>query len=134
MHELELLQKAIRSGKRVKLAPGVIGKSAVMWCIVILLWALAVAKLAPGDPWWFTTLLLAGPTFVTLGVARETGKMREYAKENPGPAMLEGAELTEYKRMEAAAAKGALAPDNSKPVAGALGAEIVTDKAGGPQP
>ena len=97
---LAALQKIAESGTKVRLAPGVIGKGAMMWLGLILVWGIVVARLSPTDL-VFDAILIVGASIVTWLVTRETQKMRDYAQKNPSTALLEGAELLAYQRFEA---------------------------------
>jgi hypothetical protein len=91
----------------------VIGKGTVMWLGVILVWGVVLVRFSPTAP-LFDAALFLGAGILTAVVARETQKMRTYAAENPSTALLEGAQLLEYKRFEAQA-KGLPASDKSLP-------------------
>jgi hypothetical protein len=110
---LEWLQQITESGTQIRLARGVVGKGAVMWIAVIVVWGIALVRLSPTEL-LYDAALLAGAGFLTLLVRRETQRMREYAEKNPSTALLEGAELLAYKRFEAQA-KELPAGDKSKP-------------------
>ena len=112
---LEFLKEFAEGSKKIKFAPGVIGKSTMIWLEVVAAWIIVFWRLSGGGPWWLNVEILGGVVALTLAVMRETGRMRAYAKENPGPAMVEGAELTEYKRLEVAQAKG-LPPGKESPL------------------
>lgn len=112
--ELGWIAKLAESGKRVRLAPGVIGKSSAVFLGLILLWVVVIVRLSPTAPWWYNVMLVSGALIVTLLAVRETGKNRAFAEANPSLALMEGADITEYKRFEAQA-KGLLAGDKSPP-------------------
>jgi hypothetical protein len=101
-----------RGWQKVRFAPGVVGKSSMMWLGTIGIWAIILAKLS-ADNLVFDAILFGVGVIVTFAVARETGKMRSYAAQNPN-ALLEGAQLLAYKEIEARS-KELPAPDNSPP-------------------
>lgn len=102
---IEWLREAAESAKRIRLAPGVLGKSswltygvAAAW--VVVLWRISEHMLQNG-------LLFGGAILFTLYALRETKNMRDYAVANPALALMEGADITEHQRFEAQA-KGQL--------------------------
>jgi hypothetical protein len=108
--------KVIRSlaetaGRRIKLAPGVIGKSSLLYLGTVVLWGIVLWRLTPDNP-LFDGLLISCALMVTLLVRRETRRMRDFAVANPALALMEGADITEFKRFEEQA-KGLPAVDRS---------------------
>jgi len=128
---LGTLQQLAETGSKIRFAPGVIGKGAMMWLGVVAVWVAVIIKLSPADP-LFDALLLAAGMFVSLLVTRETQKMRNYAEKNPSTALLEGAELLAFKRIEASA-KELPAGDVSPPTTPSGDALIAQAKPENPQ-
>ena len=71
-----------------------------MYVGVVVLWGIALWRITP-DHLLFDALLLGGALLATYLVQRETKKMREFAVENPALALMEGADITEFKKFEA---------------------------------
>jgi hypothetical protein len=109
------LKRLTEAGTRVRLAPGVIGKSSALNIGSLVVWGIALTRMSPTGPWWFNAGLFAGAGLVTLYCRRETRHMRDYAEKNPSLALMEGADITEYKKFEAQS-KGLPAGDRSLPV------------------
>jgi hypothetical protein len=129
---LGMLKELVESGTRIRLAPGVIGKSAMIHLGVVALWAIILVKLSPTEV-LFNAQLIGVGILLTLGAMRETQKMRDYAEKNPGPALLEGAEFLAFKRFEATA-KELPAGDKSPPESGPMAEGTDVTKPKGPQP
>lgn len=109
-----LVKQLAEYGEKIRLAPGVIGKGAMMWTTLIVVWGVVLFKVSPTAPLYYNLLLLGGAGVLTGLVTRETGKMRAYAEKNPSTALLEGAELVAFRRIEAQA-KELTGPDKSPP-------------------
>lgn len=105
MDPIEWLKEAAESAKRVRLAPGVLGKSSWLTYGVAIAWIVVLYRLS--DNLVLDGLQLAGVILFTLYAMRETRKMRDYAVANPALALMEGADITEHQRFEAQA-KGQL--------------------------
>jgi hypothetical protein len=113
----EWFKGVLESGSRIRLAPGVIGKSAMMLLANISVWGIVLFRLSSTAPWWFNAMLLLGVSTLTAVVVRETDKMRQYAEANPLAAIFEAADIIAYRRLDAAA-KGLSGGDDSPPVEG----------------
>lgn len=114
----EWIKGLAESASRIRLAPGVIGKSSLIQLGVVVLWGIVLFRLS--EVIWIDCALIATGLFATYIAARETKKMREYAVENPSLALMEGADITEYQRFQSEAkgrtlpADAALTTDNPK--------------------
>jgi hypothetical protein len=111
----EQLRALAESGRRIKLAPGVVGKTSQVLLGLLAIWAVILWRLSPGEPWFSGALLLVGAVLTGLFYVW-SGQMQTFAKENPALALMEGADITEYKRFEAQA-KGNVAIALTPPVA-----------------
>ena len=127
---IEWLKRLGESSTRIRLAPGVIGKSSTMWIGLIVAWVVVLARLSATE-FILDGALFAGGVFLSLLVLRETGHMRAFAEKNPELALLEGADIIEYKRFEAQS-KSLSSGDPSNAVGGSLGptSELAQDRAG----
>ena len=90
------------SGVRMRFAPGVTGKSSLIYVGLIVLWAIVLMRLSPTE-YVFNAALIGAAGLMTWVGMRECRKMREFAVANPALAMMEGADVTEYSRFEAEA-------------------------------
>jgi hypothetical protein len=95
------LKRLTEAGTRVRLAPGVIGKSSIIDIGVVVLWGIVLTRFSPTTPWWYNVGLVGVAFFATLVAQRETKHMRDFAEKNPALALMEGADITEYKKFEA---------------------------------
>lgn len=102
---IEWLKEAAESAKRVRLAPGVLGKSSWLTYGVAAAWIVVLCRLSANL--LQDGLMLGSAILLTLYAMRETKKMRDYAVANPALALMEGADITEHQRFEAQA-KGQL--------------------------
>jgi hypothetical protein len=109
------IKRLTEAGTRVRLAPGVIGKSSAIYIGVVVLWGIVLTRLTPTGPWWFNGALVGVATYATLVASRWTKHMRNFAEKNPSLALMEGADITEYKKFEAQS-KALPAGDKSPPV------------------
>ena len=114
------LKGIAESATRVRLAPGVLGKSSFLTYGVAIAWIVALWKLS--DNLTVDAIIIGAVLLFTLYAMRETKKMRDYAVANPALALMEGADITEYKKFEAQA-KGvgtipptALTSDPNQPI------------------
>ena len=82
---------------RIKLARGVVGKTTSALLAVMTVFALAIAGL--DTDWMILTLAVGGGVVFLVYLIL----ILWFAKTNPGPALLEGAELIMWQRGEAAA-------------------------------
>lgn len=111
----EILATALESSRNVKFGRGVVSKTSYVAALVIVVW-IAVAWRWSGDLSSDLGLLIAG--VIATGFAGWYVKATQnFAERNPAQALLEGAELLEWQRQEAAA-KG------FTPVAGAPSIEL----------
>lgn len=100
-----LLKGLAEKYSQVKLGPGVVSKTARVILVVIGVWALIIWRLR-GDLVFDLTLVGCGAIVTAVGLWW-TRRTQEFADRNPGAALLEGADLIEYKKFEAQA-KGLL--------------------------
>lgn len=94
------LKELAESATRVRLPPGVIGKSSTIYLGLLALWAIILFRLS-GSDFWLDGFLVGGGLLATYGATRECEKMRKYAVENPALALTEGADIIEYRKFEA---------------------------------
>jgi hypothetical protein len=85
--------------RRIKLGSGVVGKtSKVIWGLIPL-WAIVLWRLS--DNLMLNLFLVAGGIIITAFVMWWVHGTHKFADKNPSVALLEGAELIEYKKFEA---------------------------------
>jgi hypothetical protein len=105
------LRRLAISSSRIRLAPGVIGKSSLINLGLVVLWGIVLWRLS-GANLWLDGGLIIGALIATVVGQRECQRMREFAVANPSLALMEGADITEYRKFEAQA-KGLLGSDKS---------------------
>lgn len=95
----DILSKLVEHGRGIKFGRGIVGKTSHATFAVMGLWAAIVLKLGT-NLWLDLGLGIAGVigTGIYIWFVRGT---RRFARENPGLAMLEGAEFIEYQKWEA---------------------------------
>lgn len=111
------LQELSERTQSLKLGRGVLGKVGSMVVTLLLVWAAIVFRLDATAAWEFNALLLVAGGVATGLVMYALTKMIGFAEQNPGAALLEGAHLLHYQRIEAQA-KGLLSADTSEPTEG----------------
>ena len=87
------------SATRVRLAPGVVGKTTFGFLGLCALWGIIFWRLGT-DP-WLNVPLFAGGCIATLVFLQWSKQTRKFAEDNPALALMEGADITEYKKFEA---------------------------------
>ncbi len=97
---IETLKGLAESGRRIRLAPGVVGKTSHTFLGLLALWGIVLWKLTPSEP-WFSAALIGVGLVMTWVFHRWSQQMQQFAKENPDLALMEGADITEYKKFEA---------------------------------
>jgi len=79
----------------------------------------AIWRSSPTAAWEYNAMLFGSALIVSCFAMRELHKMRVFAEKNPVTAMMEGADITEHRRVEAQAqAKGFIGADTSPVVEG----------------
>ena len=105
------LGKALEAGRNVRLGRGVVSKTSYVAAGLVVVWALVLWK------WSANAIMDGGLLFVgcvaTAFAVWFIASTRAFAEKNPALALLEGAELIEWRRMEVAA-KGVL-PSTEQP-------------------
>lgn len=106
---METISKALESARNVRLGRGVVSKTSYIAALPLLVWGIVVWK-------WSENLTTdAGLSFVgivaTIFAAWFIRSTRDFAERNPALALMEGAELIEWRKMEVAA-QGIPAPAN----------------------
>ena len=104
---------------KIRLAPGVLGKTGSVALALMVVFAVAVFKLT--ETW---AILLIVFVAIASFFAYQNFSFR-FAEKNPGLALTEGAELVQYKLMEQQAAKGVIIDTDSS--------EVVTPPTPNPQ-
>jgi hypothetical protein len=100
------LKTLAQSATRIRLAPGVLGKTHTVMMGAMVLWAIALLRLSATEL-WLDVALLTGAGITTAVAWCWCRQAREFAVANPALALMEGADITEYQRFEAEA-KGLL--------------------------
>ncbi|WP_374593479.1 hypothetical protein [Sphingosinicella sp.] len=106
------LTKALESARNVRLGKGVTSKTSYIAAIPLLIWGIVVWR-------WSESLMMNFGLVLAGSIATSFAfwfikSSRSYAERNPALALLEGAELLEWHRMEVAA-KG-VTPDSCTPL------------------
>jgi hypothetical protein len=92
---------------RIRLAPGVLGKTHTVMLGIIALWMVVLFRVSATEP------LLDGALAIGAGIGTWVGlrwcrEARAFALANPALALMEGADITEHQRFEAEAKAGVL--------------------------
>lgn len=95
------LNRAIESARNVRLGRGVVSKTSYIAAVPLVVWAFAVWR-------WSDNLLMDGGLLLigviaTIFAGWFIRSTRSFAERNPALALLEGAELIEWRKMEVAA-------------------------------
>jgi hypothetical protein len=93
---------------QVRFGPGVVGKTSRATLAPIGAWIVILLRLS-GD-YWMNAFLLIGGAIATLVYMWWVNKSHAFAESHPDLALLEGAQLMEYQRWEAAVNGRALPP------------------------
>jgi hypothetical protein len=111
------IDKLAESYRHVRFGRGLVAKTGYATIALMTLWGIILWRLS--ENLWFDLALFAGGAIATAIYLWWVSGAQQFARENPELALLEGAELLEYRRFEAQA-KGFLnAP--STPVVEVLG-------------
>ncbi len=94
----EVLARAAEAGRNIRFGRGVVSKTTYVAAGVVALWTIIVWRLS-GDLNTDIALMLIGLLATLFGVWFINGTQR-YAERNPAQAILDGAELLEWHRME----------------------------------
>lgn len=94
------LSKLGESYSQVKFGPGIVGKTSRATLGLMTVWAVVVWRFSPDA--WQNVFLLAGGCIVTIMYWWWVNKTHTFAESHPDLALLEGAQLIEYKKFEAA--------------------------------
>ena len=100
----DFLRRVVEAGRNVKFGRGVVGKTSHAVIGLIGLWLIIVVRL--GTNLTADAVLLGAGCIITGMVAWWIKATQRFAADNPAQAMLEGAELIEYQRVEAEAKGG----------------------------
>jgi hypothetical protein len=95
----EILKKLGEHYRGIKFGRGVVGKTSYVILGLIGLWTAIIFRLSP-DMWLSGALFAAGLIITGVSIWWVRGT-QAFAEKNPELAMLEGAELVEYKKWEA---------------------------------
>lgn len=98
---IDVISRLAETHRQIRFGRGVVGKTGHATIGVIGLWGLIIWRLT--ENLWFDIALIGGGLVVTLIYAWWVKSTQAFAKENPGLALMEGAELLEYQRFEAQA-------------------------------
>lgn len=94
------LSQLRQSYSQVQLGPGVVGKTTRATLGLIAIWLLVIWRL--GESWILNGSLLVAGIAATAFVWWWVRKTHSFAEANPEVALLEGAQLIEYQKWEAA--------------------------------
>lgn len=106
----EILKKLGESYRQIRFGRGVVGKTSHSTLAVIGAWALVLFRLSE-NVWLDVALIACGVVVTCINIWWVRGTQK-FARENPGLALMEGAELLEYQKFEAYA-KGVPPPRES---------------------
>jgi hypothetical protein len=70
------------SGTRFRFAPGVTGKSSLIYVGLVTLWAIVLLRLSPAE-YIFDAAMIGSAALMTWVGIRECRKMRDFAEKNP---------------------------------------------------
>jgi len=99
---IAFLKGLAQSATRIRLAPGVLGKTHTVILSIIGMWVLVLYRLSP-TAWAFNGALVFVALLTTGVGVGWCWQARVFAKANPALALMEGADITEYQRFEAEA-------------------------------
>jgi hypothetical protein len=94
------LKKLGETYSQVRFGPGVVGKTSRPMLALLGVWAIVLFRLSENV--WLDSALLVGGVLATLIYQWWVSKTHAFAESHPDLALLEGAELVEYQRWEAA--------------------------------
>jgi hypothetical protein len=97
----ELLKTLADQYRQIKFGSGVVGKTSYAVYSLILVWGVILWRLSGSAA--LNSCLLVGGVIVTGVVCWWIRSTQKFAEKNPSAALLEGAQLLEYKRFEAQA-------------------------------
>lgn len=100
----ELLRRVMETGRNVKFGRGLVSKTGYVVLGVVGVWVGIVWRIGPDL--LVDGVLVGAGLIITLFVCWWIAATQRFAAENPAQAILEGAELIEYKRFEAEAKGG----------------------------
>jgi len=117
---METITKALEHARNVRLGRGVVSKTSYVAAALLVVWVLVLWRWSDSAP-MDGGLLLVGvlATIFAVWFIRST---RSFAEKNPALALLEGAELIEWRKLEVAA-QGIPSPPKTI---------LIEDKGGGP--
>src|SRR5437879_5006095 len=101
----DFIDKLAESYRHVRFGRGLVAKTGYATIALMTLWGIILWRLS--ESLWFDLALFAAGTIATVIYLWWVRGAQQFAKENPELALLEGAELLEYRRFEAQA-KGLL--------------------------
>ena len=103
----------MQAGRNIKFGRGVVSKTTYVAAIVAGAWAVAVFRM--GENIMANAAMLIACSVVTAFSVWYIRSSQTFAKENPSLALLDGAELIEWQKLEMAAKGGILqSPDDTK--------------------
>jgi hypothetical protein len=111
---------------RIRLGPGVLGKTTNAFIALVVVSIAAIARLRTE---WMILLILGIDALIFLVVIF---KNHRFARENPGPALLEGAHLVIWHQQELEAAKGLPFPPATPPIVDPMGPHALPEEVGRP--
>ena len=96
---LEFLSKLSESYRQIRFGRGVVGKTGHATLAILAVWAIVLFRLSENI--WLDIGLLSSGGIATILYWWWVRGTQTFAKENPGLALMEGAELLEYQKFEA---------------------------------
>jgi hypothetical protein len=93
---LEAIKQLAESFRQVKLGPGVVGKTSYVMLALVVVWGLVIWRLTD-NAIQDAALIVAAGVITAIG-AWWIRRTHAFAEKNPGLALLEGAQLLEYRR------------------------------------
>jgi hypothetical protein len=110
----DLLRRAVEAGRNIKFGRGVVGKTSYAVMALIPLWVAIILRLSANMG--LNAVLMAAGIIASALIVWWVRATQRFAAENPAQAMLEGAELIEYQRMEAQVKGGAILAQGPKDI------------------
>ena len=94
----DALQRILESGRSIRLGRGLVSKTAYVAALVVVIWGLAIWRL--DDNMVLNALMLGAALAETIFAVWFILGTQRFAAQIPAQAMLEGAELLEWQKMD----------------------------------
>jgi len=96
----EFVRQVAEAGRNVRFGRGVVGKTSYALIALIAVWGIILGRVGPD---WRLDLAMIGAGLIISAVfVWFTTASHSFAERNPSLALMEGTEITDYRRVEAA--------------------------------